>query len=79
MFKATILTSQRVLYDDKAWSVFLPGAAGEFEVLEFHKDIVSRLKGGNIVIDWNKKIPIAGGIMRMRDDEFVAVVEERVG
>lgn len=76
MFKAIILTPNRVLYEGEAWSVFLPGATGEFEVLEFHKSIVSLLREGNIIIDWEKEIPIKGGAMRMAKDEFVATVEE---
>jgi len=76
MFKTTILTSQRVLYDGPAMSVFLPGATGEFEVLEFHKSIMSLLKKGRIVIDWSTTVPIKRGIVRMSGDELVAIVEE---
>jgi F-type H+-transporting ATPase subunit epsilon len=76
MFKATIITPNRTLYEGEAWSVFLPGATGEFEVLDFHKAIISLLKAGRIIIDWDKEIPIKSGAMRMSDDEFVAIVEE---
>lgn len=76
MFKAIILTSNRVLFEGEAQSVFLPGATGEFEILEFHKSIVSLLKTGRIIIDWDKEIPIKKGAMRMSGDELVAIVEE---
>lgn len=74
--RATVITPTRTLYEGEAWSVFLPGATGEFEVLDFHKAIISLLKAGSIVINWEKEIPIKSGAMRMSDDEFVAVVEE---
>jgi F-type H+-transporting ATPase subunit epsilon len=75
MFKATIMTSKEVLYEGPAWSVFLPGSTGEFEILELHKPIVSVLKAGRIIIDWKKEIPIKRGAVRMAGSELVAVVE----
>ena len=76
MFNVTIITPTKSLYEGKAWSVFLPGATGEFEVLELHKPIISLLGQGRIIVDWNKEIPIAKGAVRMSGDELVAVVEE---
>jgi len=75
MFKAVVITSGSTLYEGEAWSVFLPGSTGEFEVLELHKPIVSLLKKGKIIIDWNKEIFIKRGAVRMAGDELVAVVE----
>lgn len=77
MFKATILTSDKILFEGDVWSVFFPGAEGEFEVLEWHKPILSLLRRGNIVIDGTKKVPVERGAMRMSGDELVAVVEEQ--
>jgi len=76
MLNVTVLTPNRVLFEGKAWSVFLPGATGEFEILEFHKSIVSLLKNGRIIIDWDKEIPIKKGAVRASNDELVAIVEE---
>ncbi len=76
MFKATIFTSNKVLFEGDVRSVFLPGASGEFEVLELHKPILSLLRQGDIVINGDTKIPVKGGAMRMSGDEFVAVVEQ---
>ena len=76
MFKATIITGSNTLYEGEAWSVFLPGSTGEFEVLELHRPIVSMLKKGRIIIDWDKEIFISRGAVRMEGDELVAVVEE---
>ena len=76
MFKAIIATSTKTLFEGDVKSIFLPGATGEFEVLEFHKPIMSLLKEGKIVIDWDKEIIIKRGAMRMSGDEFAAIVEE---
>lgn len=76
MFKVTILNPKRTIYEGEAKSVFLPGDQGEFEVLELHKPIISLLRRGEIIIDWNKSVAISKGIIRMRKDELVALVEE---
>lgn len=76
MFKTTVITSNNILFEGEAWSVFLPGATGEFEILELHRPIVSLLKKGKIIIDWKKQISIKRGAVRMSQDELVAVVEE---
>jgi F-type H+-transporting ATPase subunit epsilon len=76
MFKVTILNPKRTIYEGEAKSVFLPGDTGEFEVLELHKPIISLLRQGEIIINWNKSVAITKGIVRMRKDELVALVEE---
>ena len=54
----------------------MPGATGEFEVLQLHKAIISLLRQGNIIINWDKEIPIKNGAVRMSGDELMAIVEE---
>jgi len=76
MFKATVLTPNKVLYEGEAWSVCLPGSTGEFEVQDMHKAIVSLLREGDIVINGDMEIHIKTGAVRMSGDELVAVVEE---
>jgi F-type H+-transporting ATPase subunit epsilon len=76
MFKATVFTANQVLFEGDARSVFLPGAAGEFEVLELHKPILSLLREGDIIIDGGKKISVKRGAVQMDGHELVAVVEE---
>ena len=75
MFKALIITTDSILYDGPARSVFLNGEAGEFEILDLHGPIVSMLKPGAIVIDDELEIPVKSGAVRMSGDEFVAIVE----
>ena len=76
MFNTIILTPDHIVYEGKANSVFLPGSEGEFEILEFHKPIISLLKEGSIIVDWKKEFPIRSGCVRMAGDKLIAVVEE---
>jgi len=74
--KVTILTPARTLYDGEAWSVFLPGASGEFEIMNSHKPIMSLLKEGQIILDWKKTVPLKKGIVKAFYNEVVALIEE---
>jgi len=74
--KVTILNPKRTIFSGSAESVFLPGDPWEFEVLDFHKPVISLLKHGEIIIDWKKGVFIKRGIMKLHNNELVALVEE---
>ncbi|MDP2989680.1 MAG: hypothetical protein Q8O57_03840 [Kiritimatiellota bacterium] len=74
--KVTILTPARKIYDGEAWSVFLPGAECEFEIMNNHKPIMSLLKEGQIILDWKKTVPLKKGIVKAFHNEVVALIEE---
>lgn len=80
MFHVLILSSrlksqENVIFEDKATSVVLPGRDGEFEILDFHKPIISRLKKGIITVDNTKEFMIEGGVAKMQFQTLVAVVD----
>ncbi len=80
MFRVLILHSnpekpKNIIFESEATSVFLPGADGEFEVLDFHKPIMSYLKEGTIVVDEFKEFPILGGVVKMGGQKLIAIVE----
>lgn len=74
MFNVTLLDHAHVIFDGVAQNVILPGDEGEFEVLDFHKPVVSSLARGEIIID-NMGFPIARGIMRFYKDQMTVLVE----
>ena len=71
----TVITQVKVIYEGRARSVILPGDAGVFEVLPFHKRILSRLLKGRIEVD-GKSFPILRGVVKVERNHLVAVVEE---
>ncbi|MDD4957062.1 MAG: hypothetical protein PHH49_07845 [Candidatus Omnitrophica bacterium] len=75
-FKLMILDADRVIYDGDASSIFLQGDQGEFELLPFHYPVLSVLKEGDIVIDWDKAVSIKKGIVRFFRNECVIIVEQ---
>lgn len=75
MFPVTIVNPQKVLFEGQAEKVFLQGDEGEFEVLEYHRPIISCLRKGRIVIDGKKILKIKGGIARFEQNSLVVLAE----
>lgn len=76
-FSLRILNPKHVVFQGEAESVFLPGDAGEFELLAYHVPIVSLLKEGEIVVDWKTRIPIKRGMVRFLGEECVVLLEQQ--
>jgi len=74
--KVTILNPKHVIYEGEARSVFLPGDMAEFELMDFHVPIVSLLRPGKVVVDWERAIPIKAGMVKFDKNECVVLVEE---
>jgi len=76
-FSLKILNPKHVVFEGNVNSVFLPGDAGEFELLAYHVPIISLLKEGDIIVDWKTRIPIIKGMIRFINEECVILLEER--
>jgi F-type H+-transporting ATPase subunit epsilon len=74
MLDVVIVTPQQVLFSGQASQVILPGAEGVFEVLPFHRPIVSLLLPGIVLID-ERPIPIGRGVVKVAFDSVTAIVE----
>jgi F-type H+-transporting ATPase subunit epsilon len=71
-----VLSAKEVIFEGKAKSVILPGEQGEFEILPFHKPILSRLIFGRIYID-EDCIPIRRGIVKGYYNNVTVLIEGR--
>ena len=76
-FSLKVLNPKHVVFQGQVHNLFLPGEAGEFELLAYHAPIVSLLKTGEIVVDWKTRIPIKKGMVRFCDGECVILLEEQ--
>lgn len=74
--KVTILNPKHVLFEGEAKNVFLPGDLAEFEIMDYHAPIVSLLRPGNVLIDWETAIPIKRGMVKFDNNECMILVEE---
>jgi F-type H+-transporting ATPase subunit epsilon len=74
--KLTILSPKQTIFEGMAKSVLLPGDLAEFEILDYHAPIVSLLRAGNVLVDWEHKIPIRRGMIKFDRNECMILVEE---
>lgn len=71
----TVLTPGEIIFKKKAKSVILPGEQGTFEILPFHKHLLSRLVKGKIYIDGHF-ISILRGIAKIEKNITTIIVEK---
>ena len=74
--KVTILNPKHVVYEGMVKSLFLPGDQGEYELLDYHAPLIGRLRKGDIILDWSRKIPIKSGMAKFDQNTCVILVEE---
>jgi F-type H+-transporting ATPase subunit epsilon len=70
-----IATPERVIFEGKAQSIVLPGEKGVFEVLPYHKAILSRLLSGKVILD-GRVMQIRRGVMKASMNQVTIIVEE---
>ncbi len=71
-----VSTPERVLFEGEAASVILPGEAGVFEILPYHKRLLSRLLEGTIIID-GKPLQIRRGVAKVGQNRVTVIVEDK--
>ncbi|MFC1645942.1 hypothetical protein ACFL2Y_02055 [Candidatus Omnitrophota bacterium] len=75
MLEVTVISPRKIVFKGQAISVILPGEYGVFEVLLFHKPLLSRLLQGRIDID-GRSIPILRGVAKVEENKVTAIVEQ---
>lgn len=70
--KLSILTLDKMLYQDEALSVSAPGIEGQLQVLEHHVPLITALKRGTVKVQAGKEtkeFPVENGVLEVRPDE----------
>ena len=76
LIDVSILNPREVVFVGKARSIVVPGEAGVFEILPFHKRTLSRLVWGIVFVD-DRNFPIRRGIIKADLNKVTIVIEER--
>ena len=71
----SIYTPQKLLFQAKVKSLILPGESGVFEILPFHKRLLSRLVSGILVVD-KKQIPVKRGVVKVSQNNVTVIIEQ---
>lgn len=75
MLDVIVVSPKRAIFSGKAKSIIFPGEKGVFEILSFHKPVLSRLIRGNLVID-GITFPIRRGIVGFNHNKAYVIIEE---
>lgn len=75
LLDVSVLSPSKVVFEGKAKTVSVPGEQGVFEVLPFHKRLLSRLISGTLVID-EKNFSIRKGIAKVDQNKVTIIIEE---
>jgi len=75
MIDVVIYNPEKVIFEGKAGSIIFPGERGVFEVLPYHKPMLTRLVSGKVIVD-EHIFPIRCGIVGINHNKATVVVEE---
>ena len=75
-FRCTILSLKNVIFENEVNSLFIIGDRSEYELLAYHYPLIGLVQKGDIVIDWQRRIPVRSGILRFFANECTILVEE---
>jgi F-type H+-transporting ATPase subunit epsilon len=73
--EVSILNPREIIFEGEAKSLIVPGEQGVFELLSFHKRILSRLISGTLVLD-GQSIYIKRGVIKVNQNKVTVLVEE---
>jgi F0F1-type ATP synthase epsilon subunit len=75
MIDVIIYNPEKVIFEGKAESIIFPGERGVFEVLPYHKPMLTRLVSGKVIVD-EHIFPIRCGIVGINHNKATVVIEE---
>ena len=76
LISVKIVTPEKIIFEGNADHVIVPGEGGVFEVLPFHKQLLSRLLAGTVVVD-DKLFPVMRGVVQVGFNRVTIIMENR--
>jgi len=76
-FRCVILSAKRLVFEEEINSLFISGDRGEYELLAYHYPLIGIIKG-DIVINWERRLPVKGGVVRFFANECTIMIEEKI-
>ena len=76
-FRCVILSARQLIFEGEINSLFVRGDAGEYELLAYHYPLIG-IVAGDVVINWDKRVPVKGGVVRFFANECTVMMEEKM-
>lgn len=73
-----IISPEAKLFEGEAQSVKVPGADGQFEMLNNHAAIISTLSAGTIQVKNDKNVQsfeVKGGVVEMKNNKLIILAD----
>ena len=79
MMQLKIVSPEKILFDGEVEKVVVPGAMGEFEILDHHAPIISSLEKGRVIYKspgiGEAQLEILGGFVEVQKNEISLCVD----
>lgn len=75
-FRCVILSPKNLIFESEVNSLYIMGDRTEYELLAYHYPLIGLVQQSDIIIDWNRRLPIRSGILRFFANECTILVEE---
>lgn len=76
-FRCVILSAKRLILEEEVNSIFITGDRGEYELLAYHYPLIG-IVAGDIVINWDRRLAVKGGVVRFFANECNIMIEEMI-
>ena len=76
LLDVSIFNLKKVVFQGQAGRVVVSGEEGVFEILPFHKRILSRLISGEVIVD-QQSFPIRRGVVKMDQNKVTIIFEDK--
>ncbi len=77
--KCQLITPEKTLFDGEADYIAIPGAEGEFGVMDGHAPVIATLKEGAVIVELaggdKKEFVISGGVAEVVPERCTLLVE----
>ena len=75
-FRCVILSARQLIFEGEINSLFVSGDAGEYELLAYHYPLIG-IVAGDLIINWEKRVPVKGGVVKFFANECNVMIEEK--
>ncbi|MBF0331797.1 MAG: hypothetical protein HQL17_07650 [Candidatus Omnitrophica bacterium] len=76
-FRCVVMSSRQLIFEGEVKSLFIAGDRGEYELLPYHYPLIG-IVAGELIIDWEKRVSVKGGVVRFFANECNVIIEEKL-
>lgn len=76
-FRCVVLSARQLIFEGEVSSLFIRGDNGEYELLAYHYPLIG-IVSGDVIINWDKRVAVKGGVVRFFANECTIMIEEKL-